>query len=151
MVRVAYVVIILGSLVGACRSPFDEAAFHVQIRTLQATYRPLDNAVAQITNHSDAPIFRDLCSGQIEGRRTPDDPWNGSHGSGRACIVLPGTPPRQPQRIGPGETVLDALPINANAYAGEWRFQYFLYSPDGHLLSLSDRISNLFRVVRDSV
>ena len=93
------------------------------------------------------PVFRDLCSGGIEGRHTPAEPWSGSYGSGRACILLPGFPLPQRQRIGPGELVTDALPINGDAYVGEWRFQYFIYDADSHLLPLSDRISNVFQVV----
>jgi hypothetical protein len=148
MLRHARISLILGSLLGACRSPLDPSRLDVEIRTAQAVYRPLDLAVARITNRSGVTIFRDLCSGQIEGRRSPADDWNGSYGSGRACALLAGVRYPEPQRIAPGETVSDTLPINADAYTGEWRFQYFLYDEAGQLLPLEQRISNVFRVLR---
>jgi hypothetical protein len=149
MIRVTLSPLILVPLLGACRLPVDQDKLDIEIRTLQAVYQPLDLAVAHITNHSGAPVFRDLCSGHIEGRRAPDDEWNGSFGSGRACALPAGIPPPAPQRIEPGETVSDTLPINGNSYAGEWRFQYYLRDADGDLLPLDERISNVFRVVRD--
>jgi len=148
MIRFASLCLILGPLLGACGSPVDPSRLDVEIRTAQDVYRPLDLAVARITNQSGVTVLRDLCSGQIEGRRSPADDWNGSYGSGRACALPAGIRYPEPQRIAPAESVSDTLPINADAYTGEWRFQYFLYDEDGHLLPLEKRISNVFRVLR---
>lgn len=156
MIRSAPLCLIIAAVLPACdsaptaRNEVDESRLDIEIRTLQEAYRPLDLAVARITNRSDVPVFRDLCSGQIEGRRTAADEWNGSYGSGRACAVPAGRPYPESQRVAAGETVTDTLPINSEAYEGEWRFQYFLYDDDGDLLPLEARISNVFRVVRDS-
>ena len=148
VLRFASLSLILGQLLGACQSPADPSRLDVEIRTAQAVYRPLDLAVARIANHSGVIVFRDLCSGQIEGRRSAADEWNGSYGSGRACALPAGVRYPEPQRIAPGESVSDTLPINADAYAGEWRFQYILYDEDGDLLPLEKRNSNVFRVLR---
>lgn len=120
----------------------------VEIRTLKSVYRPLELAVAVIHNAGAEPIFRDPCAGHIEGRRTPNDPWNGSYGSGRACALTGGQEYPKPVRIGPGESMSDTLHINSLAYEGEWRFQFQLFDARGKLLPLEQRVSNVFQVVR---
>ena len=116
----------------------------VEIRTLKSVYRPLQPAVAVIHNAGAEPIYRDPCAGNIEGRRTPDDAWNGSYGSGRACALTGGQEYPKPVRIGPGENMPDTLHINALAYEGEWRFHFQLFDARGKLLPLEQRVSNIF-------
>ncbi len=129
--------------------PIDETQLRVQVTASSTSYRPLDPATARITNHSAVTVYENLCAGQIEGFGFVPGEWNGSYGTGRACLA-PGGPTSGPnyRPIGPGSTVEDTLHINGEAYAGLWRFQFDIRDGEGDVLPLEQRVSEPFEVLR---
>jgi hypothetical protein len=126
-----------------------ESHLEIDIRTSEDIYRPLEMAVASVTNNSDHPVFwHGVCSGHLERRPRPEADWLWA--TGHACISILGFD-SSPLRIGPGETVSDSLRVHSprDAYSGEWRFRYVIEDPDGDVLPLPQRISNVFVVVED--
>ncbi|MGH7700041.1 MAG: hypothetical protein ACREMJ_05930 [Gemmatimonadales bacterium] len=138
----------------ACDGPWffygvDESQLEIDIRTNEGIYRPLEMAVARVTNNSDQPVFwHGACSGHLERRPRPEADWQWA--TGHACILILGFDP-SPLRISPGETVSDSLKVRSprDAYSGEWRFRYVIEDADGDVLPLPQRISNVFVVVED--
>ena len=127
----------------------DETQLRVQVTASASSYRPLDPAIARITNLSSVTVYENLCAGQIEGFGFVPGEWNGSYGSGRACIYSGHIPGPGFRPIAPGSSVEDTLHINGEAYAGRWRFQFDIYDSDGDLLPLEQRVSEPFEVVRN--
>ena len=129
--------------------PIDVTQLRVQVTALASSYRPLDLAIARITNLSSATVYENLCAGQIEGFGFVPGQWNGSYGTGRACFSqsnrIPGLNFRP---IPPGTSVDDTLHINGQAYAGLWRFQFDIHDAEGDLLPLEYRVSQPFEVHR---
>lgn len=129
--------------------PVDETQLRVQVTALASSYRPLDPAIARITNLSAATVYENMCAGQIEGFGFVPGQWNGSYGTGRACLShsnhIPG-PNYRP--IAPGASVEDTLHINGQSYAGLWRFQFYIHDAEGDLLPLEQRVSEPFEVLK---
>jgi hypothetical protein len=118
--------------------PVDETQLKAQITALAASYRPLDPAVARITNLSPVTIYEHRCAGKIVGFGE----WGG------ACWSLSDRIPGPNYRpIPSGSSVEDTLYINALASAGQWRFQFDLRDAEGDLLPLAERVSPPFVVV----
>jgi len=130
-----------GSLVGPA----------VTVRTERAEYRPLELVAVTTTNSSSRTIWDDHCGGGMQGLEHTGD-WNGSYGSGRACMDIGPGPADWRMRsvpIPPGGTHVDALPVSGQAYAGTWRVALTLRDDAGRLLPIQRRASNTFRVAAD--
>jgi hypothetical protein len=129
--------------------PIDESRLAVRVEALAPSYRPLDPAVARITNQSPVTVYENLCGGLLEGYGYVPGEWNGSYGTARVCYEssdrIPG-PNFRP--ISPGSSVDITLPINDSAYAGQWRFNVDLRDAEGDVLPLAQRASEPFEVIR---
>jgi hypothetical protein len=126
----------------------DETQLRVRVTASASTYRPLDPARARITNLSSVTVYENVCAGQIEGFGFVPGEWNGSYGSGRACVYSSRIPGRGFRAIAAGASVEDTLHINGEAYTGLWRFHFDIYDADGDLLPLEQRVSAPFEIVR---
>jgi hypothetical protein len=148
--------IIIPFLVAACGTeaaaplpPVDERSLQVEVVALTQVAHPNDPVMARISNRSSEVVYENLCDGGLEGFGFIPGKWNGSYGFGRACIYdlrEERTPSLRP--IQPGASVLDTFYVNAQSYAGSWRFNFDLQDRDSDLLPLERRVSQSFAVVR---
>ena len=122
----------------------------VTVRTERTAYRPMDLVTITTTNNSSRTVWDDHCGGELQGLEYLGR-WNGSYGSGRACVDLRGADDWRARAIPipPGGTHVDVLHVNGSAYTGTWRAELLLRDDAGRLLPSLRRTSNTFRVTGD--
>ena len=100
------------------------------------------------TNLSSEVVFDDHCAGAVEGFDL-FGAWNGSFGTGRACLERSDDWRTHSVAIPPGATHMDTFQVSMSAYAGTWRVRLLLRSGTGSPLPEIATASNTFRVLAD--
>lgn len=123
--------------------PFARAAVVTDLKE----YRRGESITVTTLDRSGDDIYDNHCAGVVEGFDYLGY-WNGSYGSGRACLPNE-LGDSHLKRIAPGEVHVDYFYVNSMAYEGSWRVQLELQTAGGRRLPLESRVSNTFRVIVD--